>query len=68
MSGDRTRVNNQDVTIHVVVRGKALCGFTRYMPAEWPEGHIWVAVELSELASCQRCQKLGMERKAEQGR
>lgn len=33
------------MNVHVLNHGLPLCGFTREVPAEWPEGSKWVGLE-----------------------
>jgi hypothetical protein len=43
------------VTIHVLHHGFPICGFTREMPKDWPQGHLWVRKDDAALATCPRC-------------
>lgn len=30
------------VSVHVLLRGQPLCGFSEKLPMDWPAGHRWV--------------------------
>lgn len=29
-------------TVHVLLHGLPLCGFTKDVPRDWPDGHVWI--------------------------
>ena len=47
--------------VHILFEGFALCGFSREVPAKWPEGHRWVGylelVRHPESATCVACRE-----------
>lgn len=44
-----------DDTIHVLVEGLPLCGFSRAVPRDWPAGHQWVRLTERASATCPGC-------------
>jgi hypothetical protein len=44
-----------EMMIHVLRAGLPLCGFSNDIPANWPEGHLFVSVEEIANATCHRC-------------
>lgn len=42
-------------TIHILLHGRSLCGFTNLPPIHWPNGDVWVSVEDSNNANCSGC-------------
>jgi len=53
----RTRKTSNAV-VHLLVRGNALCGFSRMRPEDWPDGHLWVRRKQSHIVTCAGCQRL----------
>lgn len=41
-------------TVHVLLRGWPLCGFSMDVPGKWPHGHSWVRAGEPE-ATCAEC-------------
>lgn len=43
--------------VHVLRHGFPLCEFSREVPRDWPDGHVWVSYRdpLARQASCGRC-------------
>lgn len=56
------------MTLHVLHEGLPLCGFTRKVPRDWPEGHVWVPKsrwlpdEKSQGVFCEDCDTVLMGR------
>lgn len=54
------------MTVHVLRHGLPLCGFSREMPALWPQGHRWVRREdvatLQAELKCQACARVEFAR------
>jgi ferredoxin-thioredoxin reductase catalytic subunit len=49
-------VVNDDATIHVLYEGRPLCGYRLDVcPGDWPDGHMWVAIEFLEDSNCDLC-------------
>lgn len=46
-------------TVHVLIGGEVLCGFSDERPGDWPEGNVWVGIKDLALATCPSCQKRG---------
>jgi hypothetical protein len=40
--------------VHLLHHGRALCGM-KSMPRDWPVGHRWVDISLSEAVNCDGC-------------
>ena len=54
------------MVIHILRAGLTLCGFSREVPRDWPEGHKWVAESDEPLATCVSCKDtLSKEREKE---
>lgn len=52
----RTATSNGATTIHILEAGKTLCGFENGKPPkDWPDFHVWVAIDRSIGANCVRC-------------
>lgn len=48
--------NGAKTTIHILESGRALCGFDGGKPPkDWPDFHVWVAIDRSIGANCVRC-------------
>lgn len=63
LSDPRTvEVSSTKTVVHVLYRGKALCGFHHNSdPRAWPAGHVFVrpnAGQLTALANCTLCMRL----------
>ena len=41
--------------IHVIRKGRAVCGFAAHTAARWPPGHLWVSTEDAVRATCTEC-------------
>jgi hypothetical protein len=50
------------MTIHILVSGIPLCGFTMELPTKWPIGHFYVREYEAEDATCQKCREVDVER------
>jgi hypothetical protein len=44
--------------LHVLIQGRALCGFSMRVPGEWPKGHMWIGLEEKNLATCPDCKRI----------
>lgn len=51
--------------VHLLVAGRAVCGFSRLVPRDWPAGHVWVGISGAHQASCKTCLRLAEELIAE---
>lgn len=48
------------MTIHILFHGLPICGFSREVPANWPEGHKWISIddrELHQHLNCEGCKQ-----------
>ena len=60
-------------TVHALKHGLPMCGFSRELPADWPDGHAWISFQEWELnkrggadqgyEACQGCD-VAMKQKA----
>ena len=41
--------------VHVLMYGRALCGFSFDLPYRWPKGHSWVRVADVKDITCSQC-------------
>ena len=41
--------------VHGLMHGFPLCAFTRELPKDWPQGHVWVRYDDPENMNCQIC-------------
>lgn len=55
------KAKSSDVRVHVLMAGRAICGFTKAAPAQWPAGHLWVNFDGMAVVTCSKCQRLGFE-------
>ncbi len=42
-------------TVHALLYGQPLCGFSDTVPANWPEGHVWTYVADIKNITCASC-------------
>lgn len=42
-------------TLHILLHGLPLCRFSTAVPAQWPNGHIWVRTR--QEATCDACKR-----------
>lgn len=40
--------------VHIVRGGRSLC-LMQGVPGEWPDGHVWVAIDDKDKATCPEC-------------
>ena len=59
--GNKIKTDAANVVVHLLHNGRAVCGFSRLVPRDWPAGHVWVNVSGASQASCQKCLRLGAE-------
>ena len=64
MSKQKT-VDATEVVVHLWHAGRAVCGFSRLVPRDWPPGHVWVSLSGASQVSCRGCLRLGEELIAE---
>lgn len=43
--------------IHGLLGGSPLCHFSRAVPRDWPDGHLWVGLSEAEKITCTECKK-----------
>ena len=54
-SDNLKKTKSDEVVVHILRAGKALCGFSVVKPLEWPAGHLFVAELNWEVANCAEC-------------
>ncbi len=42
-------------TVHALREGLPLCGFSRDVPVNWPEGNFWTSAENVKCITCPTC-------------
>ena len=47
----------QELTVHALQLGKAMCGFSDLLYTEWPSGHGWTIVGDLRRITCQACRE-----------
>ena len=50
-----TDVTAPPKVVHVLLYGLPLCGFSRDLPAQWPDGHVWTHLGSDDPVSCRAC-------------
>lgn len=57
--------------IHFLEGGLPLCMFTREVPLQWPDGHVWAhcgdSDALTHAGMCERCRDVYNEREKSDG-
>ncbi len=43
------------LTVHALLEGRPLCGFSNEIPALWPSGHIWTEPSDLKGITCKDC-------------
>ena len=58
-----------DITVHVLLAGLPLCGFSDALPRDWPGGHAWVhgGEDEIEMVTCALCRRLAEQRLRQRG-
>lgn len=46
-------------TVHILIGGDVLCGFSDERPGDWPEGNIWAGIEDLAKVNCPTCKEVG---------
>jgi hypothetical protein len=46
------------MTVHALLMGLPLCGFSRKVPADWPEDHKWVYTQEHRDVTCEVCKRM----------
>lgn len=59
--GQKKTVAAGSVTVHLLHDGRSVCGFSKRLPRDWPDGHVWAAVPAASQVNCTRCLTLGFE-------
>lgn len=47
-----------NIVFHILRGGKALCGFSKKTPDDWPSHHQWVGIKDGALANCPGCVRI----------
>jgi hypothetical protein len=50
-----------DRTVHGLLHGYPLCGFSSKVPRDWPPGHVWVIFMDIDDITCGPCKKKAEE-------
>lgn len=50
-------MNSPETIVHILVAGKAVCGFMETMPYTWPDNHKWVEVRKARESNCESCRR-----------
>ena len=44
-------------TVHCLLYGRPLCGFSNTVPAEWAPGNVWAGLEDADKVTCRTCKE-----------
>lgn len=46
------------MTVHILLAGRPLCGFSSMVPKDWPDGHFFISYgEYEGDATCAECKQ-----------
>lgn len=48
-------------TVHALLHGQPLCGFSTDVPASWPHSHVWTDVSDLKNINCSGCKQKAEE-------